>query len=72
MPTHASREIVVIFGSLTTCDPGNIHETLNNLIKDRIRVNIISLAAEVKILREISEKTGGMYLLINKVQLYLT
>ena len=72
MPTHASREIVVIFGSLTTCDPGNIHETLNNLIKDRIRVNIISLAAEVKILREISEKTGGMYLLINKVQLHLT
>lgn len=59
LPTHASREIVVVFGSLTTCDPGNIHDTLRALIRDKIRVNIISLAAEVRILREVAEKTGG-------------
>lgn len=28
MPGHASREILVIMGSLTTCDPGNIHDTI--------------------------------------------
>ena len=27
MPSHASREVLVIFGSLTTCDPGDIIET---------------------------------------------
>ncbi|TIB69023.1 TFIIH basal transcription factor complex, subunit SSL1 [Wallemia mellicola] len=61
LPTHASREIVVVFGSLTTCDPGNIHDTLRALIRDKIRVNIISLAAEVRILREVAEKTGGTF-----------
>lgn len=29
LPTHASREILVIMGSLTTCDPGDINETIN-------------------------------------------
>ena len=28
MPSHASREILVLFGSLTSCDPGDIHETI--------------------------------------------
>jgi Ssl1-like len=39
LPTHASREILVILGSLTTCDPGDINVTIqvsfclnNNLI----------------------------------------
>jgi transcription initiation factor TFIIH subunit 2 len=35
LPTHGSREVVVIFGSLTTCDPGNIHDTIDALAKDR-------------------------------------
>ena len=28
MPGHASREILVLFGSLTSCDPGDIVETI--------------------------------------------
>jgi transcription initiation factor TFIIH subunit 2 len=28
MPGHASREVLIIFGSLTTCDPGNVIETI--------------------------------------------
>ena len=28
MPGHASREILVILGSLVTCDPGDIHQTI--------------------------------------------
>ena len=28
MPSHASREILILFGSLTSCDPGDIHETI--------------------------------------------
>ena len=27
-PGHASREVLAVFGSLTTCDPGNIHDTI--------------------------------------------
>ena len=35
LPTHGSREVVIIFGSLTTCDPANIHDTIDALVKDR-------------------------------------
>lgn len=29
LPSHASREILVILGSLTTCDPGDITVTID-------------------------------------------
>ncbi|OBZ67139.1 TFIIH basal transcription factor complex p47 subunit [Grifola frondosa] len=61
LPTHSSREILIVFGSLTTCDPGNIHETLHECVKDRIRISIVALAAEMKICRDLCEKTGGQF-----------
>ncbi|KAL4074120.1 Ssl1-like-domain-containing protein [Scleroderma citrinum] len=61
LPAQASREILIIFGSLTTCDPGNIHDTLDVCIKNRIRISIIALAAEMKICRELCEKSGGQF-----------
>ncbi|KAI0819341.1 TFIIH basal transcription factor complex subunit SSL1 [Trametes gibbosa] len=61
LPTHSSREILVIFGSLTTCDPGNIHDTLDECGKDRIRISIVALAAEMKICRDLCQKTGGQF-----------
>ncbi|KZT72130.1 TFIIH basal transcription factor complex, subunit SSL1 [Daedalea quercina L-15889] len=61
LPTHSSREIIIIFGSLTTCDPGNIHDTLAECVKDRIRVSVVALAAEMKICRELCDKTGGQF-----------
>jgi transcription initiation factor TFIIH subunit 2 len=61
LPTHSSREILIIFGSLTTVDPGNIFETLSSCIKDRIRISLVALAAEMKICRELCDRTGGAY-----------
>ncbi|KAH8078068.1 Ssl1-like-domain-containing protein [Cristinia sonorae] len=61
LPTHSSREIVIIFGSLTTCDPGNIHDTLDECIKDKIRISVVALAAEMKICRDLCDKTGGQF-----------
>lgn len=29
LPSHASREILVVMGSLTTCDPSDINKTIN-------------------------------------------
>jgi Ssl1-like len=28
MPSHTSREVLIIFGGLSTCDPGDITETI--------------------------------------------
>lgn len=61
LPTHSSREILIIYGSLTTVDPGNIHDTLEECIKDKIRISVVSLSAEMKICRELCDKTGGTF-----------
>lgn len=61
LPTHSSREIVIIFGSLTTVDPGNIYDSLDSCVKDKIRVSVVALAAEMKICREFATKTGGTF-----------
>ncbi|KAI5120985.1 hypothetical protein M0805_006657 [Coniferiporia weirii] len=61
LPTHSSREIIIIYGSLTTVDPGNIHDTLDTCVKDRIRISVVALAAEMKICRDMCDKTGGIF-----------
>ncbi|KAK4050632.1 hypothetical protein OIV83_003358 [Microbotryomycetes sp. JL201] len=61
LPPHGSREVIIILGSLTTCDPGNIHNTIKEVEKERIRVNIIGLSAEMKICRDIASQTKGTY-----------
>lgn len=60
LPAHSSREVLVIFGSLTTVDPGNIHETLDACVDEKIAVSFVALAAEMKICREFCTKTGGI------------
>ncbi|KAF7728355.1 hypothetical protein EC973_006296 [Apophysomyces ossiformis] len=61
VPSHGSKEILLIFGSLTTCDPSDIHETIDLLKKEMVRVNIVGLAAEVQICRVLSQTTKGSY-----------
>ncbi|GAB6022943.1 General transcription factor IIH subunit 2 [Chamberlinius hualienensis] len=61
MPSHTSREILIILGGLTTCDPVNIYSVLKMLIDNNIRCSIIGLAAELYVCKEIAQKTGGTY-----------
>ncbi|KAJ3102192.1 hypothetical protein HDU96_009720 [Phlyctochytrium bullatum] len=64
VPSHGTREVLLIFGSLTTCDPGDIFATLTSLVADRIRVSIVGLTAEMKICRTICQKTRGTYTVV--------
>ncbi|XP_043197088.1 general transcription factor IIH subunit 2-like isoform X2 [Amphibalanus amphitrite] len=61
MPSHASREVLVLMASLTTCDPGNINATIQSLCKEKIRCSVIGLAAELRITRHLAQETGGEY-----------
>ena len=61
MPTHASRELLVVMGSLTTCDPGDIATTIATCTSLHIRCSVIALAAEVRIYRELARATGGTF-----------
>jgi hypothetical protein len=51
--------VIILFGSLTTVDPGDIHGTLAACVRARVRVSVVALAAEMKICRELCAQTGG-------------
>lgn len=59
VPSHGTREIVMIFGGLVSSDPGDIHKTIASLVTDNIRVKIIGLAASLAICREIVKRTNS-------------
>jgi len=61
MPAHTSREILILLGSLTSCDPGDIQETIDNLKSQSVRCSVIGLAAEVRICKWLCESTNGVY-----------
>jgi len=61
MPAHASREILILMGSLTTCDPGDIEAVIEECVKLNVRCSVISLAAEVRIYKHLSKRTGGEF-----------
>uniref|UniRef100_A0A336K9I8 General transcription factor IIH subunit n=1 Tax=Culicoides sonorensis TaxID=179676 RepID=A0A336K9I8_CULSO len=61
LPSHASREILVIMGSLTTCDPGDILTQIESLKAESIRSSFITLSAEIHICKVMCNETGGVF-----------
>lgn len=61
MPSHTSREIVIILGSLTTCDPQDIHSYIQTLKTQQIQCSVIGLSAELRICRLLAKETKGTY-----------
>ncbi|XP_064232104.1 general transcription factor IIH subunit 2 isoform X6 [Aotus nancymaae] len=61
MPGHTSREVLIIFSSLTTCDPSNIYDLIKTLKAAKIRVSVIGLSAEVRVCTVLARETGGTY-----------
>ncbi|ETB61389.1 hypothetical protein, variant [Plasmodium yoelii 17X] len=61
MPLYGTKEILIMYGSIRTCDKKNILKYLDLLIKNNMYVNCISIAPEMHILKHICEKTNGIY-----------
>jgi len=60
MPKHGSREIFLIVGSISTCDPGDIFEdTLPKILRANVRCSCVALSAEMYVCRKVSEGSGG-------------
>lgn len=57
-PMHTTREVLIIFGSLISSDPGDIHATITALMKSHVSCTVIGLAAQVAICRTLTEKTN--------------
>ncbi|KAJ4378647.1 hypothetical protein N0V86_005517 [Didymella sp. IMI 355093] len=58
-PNHGTREVIVVFGSLLSLDPGDIHQTVKACVRDRIRVSVIGMGARLKICQEIVTRTNA-------------
>ncbi|KAI9595811.1 Ssl1-like-domain-containing protein [Syncephalis fuscata] len=61
VPPHGSREVLVLFGSLTTCDPGNIFDTIERYKREKVRCSVIGLAAEIQLCRTMASETNGTF-----------
>ncbi|CAF0784815.1 unnamed protein product [Adineta steineri] len=61
MPKYSSREMLFVLGCLTTCDPGNILQTIKTCKENEIRCSVISLSAEVRIFRKLCIDTKGLF-----------
>ncbi|VDN02731.1 unnamed protein product [Thelazia callipaeda] len=60
-PGHASREVLLVVASLSTCDPASIYGTFELLKRYRIRCSVISLGAEVFVFKKLSSTTSGQH-----------
>lgn len=58
VPAHCTREILIVFGALSSTDPGDIHQTMNSLVQERVRVRVIGLSAQVAICKELCKQTN--------------
>lgn len=58
VPSHSTREVVIVFGALLSSDPSDIYKTIDNLVKNRIRVRIIGLAAHLAVCQELASRTN--------------
>jgi len=61
VPDYGFRELVIVYNSLSSCDPGDINATVQECKANKLRVSVICTAAEVRICRAIAEETGGSF-----------
>ncbi|ANQ09543.1 Ssl1-like protein [Plasmodium coatneyi] len=61
IPLYGTKEILILYGSIRTCDKKNILNIVNQIVKNKIHVNCVSIAPEMHILKHICEETNGLY-----------
>ncbi|KAL3530600.1 hypothetical protein ACH5RR_009922 [Cinchona calisaya] len=61
IPTYGHREVLMLYSALSTCNPGDIMETIQKCKKSKIRCSITGLSAELYICKYLCLETGGLY-----------
>lgn len=61
IPSYGHREVLILYSALSTCDPGDIMETIQKCKTGKMRCSVIGLAAEMFICKHLCQETGGMY-----------
>lgn len=58
-PSHGTREILLVMAALHSVDPGDLHQTIDSLVANKIHAKVIGLAAQMAICRELVSKTNN-------------
>lgn len=61
IPSYGHREALILYSALSTCDPGDIMETIRKCKLAKIRCSVVGLSAEVYICKYLCQDTGGSY-----------
>jgi len=61
VPDYGYRELLIVYSSLSSCDPGDVLDTIQECKKNKLRVSVICVAAEVRICKMVTEETGGSF-----------
>ena len=59
LPTYGRKEVLIVFSSLTNSDPGDIFKTISRVVEMKVQVSVVSMSAEIYILRHACQKTKG-------------
>jgi len=63
IPSHISKEILIIQLGLSSCDSGNMQDTIHKLQDQRIKVSVISFLGQVYLTQNIAKSTGGTFII---------
>ena len=61
MPSHVSKEVLILQLGLSTCDAGDIRESCEQLKVHKVKASVISLLGQVYFSENIARITGGSY-----------
>ncbi|KAF5730729.1 General transcription factor II H2 isoform 1 [Tripterygium wilfordii] len=61
IPSYGHREVLILYSALSTCDPGDIMETIQQCKQSKLRCSVIGLGAEMFICKHLCQETGGSY-----------
>jgi transcription factor Ssl1 len=61
IPNYGHKELLIVFNSLSSCDAGDIFQTVQKAKNAKLRISVIATSAEVFICRQIAELTGGTF-----------
>lgn len=62
VPQYGCREVLVLYSSLCTVDPGDISQSIKTMQDTHIRCSAVGFGGELFVLRKLSSSTGGQYL----------
>jgi transcription initiation factor TFIIH subunit 2 len=59
IPDYGHKELLILYTSLSTCDPGDIFATIEEAVRSKVRISVISLCADIYICKQLAAQTGG-------------